>query len=193
MEPALTTRQIERRERILDTAIELASDGGYEAVQMRDVAARADVALGTLYRYFASKDQLLAAAWAHWAARIEPRITARPLKGETMAERAADFLRRATHAFERNPKLAAAVLATVSSTDAGAVEPQQQGNRLIAHILLGVMEDLPPEVAKGIVGVLTHVWHSALLGWVSGRSTMAEVYGALEEACHLLLDPREAA
>src|SRR5579884_3616395 len=108
MEPALTTRQIERRERILDTAIELASDGGYEAVQMRDVAARADVALGTLYRYFTSKDHLLAEAWPHWTARLEPRITARPLRGRTMAERASDFLHRATRAFERNPRLAAA-------------------------------------------------------------------------------------
>jgi len=193
MDTALTTRQMQRRERILETAIELASDGGYEAVQMRDVAARADVALGTLYRYFASKDHLLAAAWAHWASQLEPGITARPLLGESMADRATDFLRRATRAFERNPRLAAAVLTTMSSTDANAALPQQQGSRLIARILMGVMEPLDPAVARGIVGVLNHVWHSALLGWVSGRATITEVYAALGEACHLLLDPREPA
>ena len=191
METSLTTRQLERRERILDTAIELASDGGYEAVQMRDVAARADVALGTLYRYFASKDHLLAEAWAHWTAQLEPRITARPLRGRTMAERASDFLHRATRAFERNPRLAAAVLTTASSTDAAAVQPQQEGSRLIARILLDAMDPLEPEVARGIVGVLNHVWHSALLGWVGGRATISEVYDSLDEACHLLLDPRE--
>lgn len=192
-ETVLTSRQLERRERILDTAIELASEGGYEAVQMRDVASKADVALGTLYRYFASKDQLLAAAWGHWAARLEPRITTRPLRGETMAERATDFLHRATRAFERNPRLAAAVLTTVSSSDASALAPQRQASQLIARMLMGVMEPLDPVVAGGVVGVLNHAWHSALLGWVSGQSTIGEVYDALDEACHLLLDPREPA
>ncbi|MGZ8747399.1 MAG: TetR family transcriptional regulator, partial [Mycobacterium sp.] len=44
--------QRERRKRILDATLAIASKGGYEAVQMRAVAERADVAVGTLYRYF---------------------------------------------------------------------------------------------------------------------------------------------
>ena len=187
----LTLRQLERRERILEAAIELAAEGGYEAVQMRDVAARAGVALGTLYRYFSSKDHLLAAAWAHWAARLEPRITSRPLRGVTMAERATDFLLRATRAFEREPLLAAAVLTAAMSTDSAASGPQQEASGLVGRMLLSVMEPLPPAVADGIREILNHVWYSALLGWVSGRSTMAAVYSTLEQACHLLLDPRE--
>src|SRR5262249_21695626 len=51
--------QRERRKRILDATLALASKGGYDAVQMREVAERADVALGTLYRYFPSKIHLL--------------------------------------------------------------------------------------------------------------------------------------
>src|SRR5215469_11238031 len=51
-----------RRKRILDATLALASKGGYEAVQMRAVAERAQVALGTLYRYFPSKIHLLLGA-----------------------------------------------------------------------------------------------------------------------------------
>ena len=54
--------QRERRKRILDATLVLASKGGYDAVQMRTVAERADVALGTLYRYFPSKIHLLVSA-----------------------------------------------------------------------------------------------------------------------------------
>ena len=54
--------QRERRKRILDATLALASRGGYDAVQMRTVAERADVALGTLYRYFPSKIHLLVSA-----------------------------------------------------------------------------------------------------------------------------------
>src|SRR4029434_3569150 len=52
----LTNSQEARRQRVILTALELAAEGGYDAVQMRDVAARANVALGTIYRYFSSKD-----------------------------------------------------------------------------------------------------------------------------------------
>ena len=51
--------QRERRKRILDATLAIASKGGYEAVQMRAVAERADVAVGTLYRYVPSKVHLL--------------------------------------------------------------------------------------------------------------------------------------
>src|ERR671919_2211077 len=56
--------QRERRKRIVDATIALASKGGYDAVQMRAVADRADVALGTHYRYFPSKIHLLVSAMA---------------------------------------------------------------------------------------------------------------------------------
>ncbi len=56
--------QRERRRRILGATIALTSQGGFDAVQMRAVAERADVALGTLYRYFPSKIHLLVSALA---------------------------------------------------------------------------------------------------------------------------------
>lgn len=59
--------QRERRRRILGASVAIASRGGYAAVQMRAVADRADVAVGTPYRYFQSKlrlDSMLAGAMA---------------------------------------------------------------------------------------------------------------------------------
>ncbi len=44
----LTAAQDARRRRMLREVSALAAEGGYESVQMRDVAARADVAIGTL-------------------------------------------------------------------------------------------------------------------------------------------------
>ena len=71
--------QRERRKRILDATMAIASKGGYEAVQMRAVADRADVAVGTLYRYFPSKVHLLVSALGR---EFEPhRRQDRPLRG----------------------------------------------------------------------------------------------------------------
>ena len=67
-----------RRQRVIDAAMALGLEGGYEAVQMRDVAARADVAMGTVYRYFTSKDHLLAATLVHWVEMLDTRMVQHP-------------------------------------------------------------------------------------------------------------------
>src|SRR5437660_1723459 len=70
VESALTRSQQARRRRVIEAAVELAAEGGYDAVQMRDVAIRGRVAMGTIYRYFTSKDHLLSAAQLERAARL---------------------------------------------------------------------------------------------------------------------------
>src|SRR6266568_3937978 len=70
--------QRERRKRILDATLALASKGGYDAVQMRTVAERADVALGTLYRYFPSKIHLLVGALTEEMEQIQDKLDGEP-------------------------------------------------------------------------------------------------------------------
>ena len=67
----LTRSQAARRNRVIDAAFQLAGEGGYDAVQMRDVASTASVALGTIYRYFSSKDHLLAACQVEWSKDVQ--------------------------------------------------------------------------------------------------------------------------
>lgn len=50
-----------RRERILDAALQLFREAGYDAVRTEDIAAAADVSVGTLYNYFENKGDLLLA------------------------------------------------------------------------------------------------------------------------------------
>ncbi len=91
---------------------------------MRDVAATANVALATIYRYFSSKDHLLAAAMTEWTARLRGRVVQSPPKGETAADQLVDVLLRACRAMERQPKLTIALVRALSSSDSGV---QQSG------------------------------------------------------------------
>ncbi|HNM97251.1 MAG TPA: TetR family transcriptional regulator, partial [Marmoricola sp.] len=88
-----SSAQRERRRRILDATIALASKGGFDAVQMRAVADAADVALGTLYRYFPSKIHLLVSALAVQFDATEAALGRRPIPGDTPAERVMHVLR----------------------------------------------------------------------------------------------------
>ncbi len=61
---ATTPKAKDTRRRIVDAAMELFRDVGYEATTMRAVAASAGVSVGNAYYYFASKAHLLQAFYA---------------------------------------------------------------------------------------------------------------------------------
>jgi TetR/AcrR family transcriptional regulator, cholesterol catabolism regulator len=185
----LTKSQAARRQRVLLAALELGADGGYEAVQMRDVAASAQVALGTIYRYFPSKDALLAAAMVEWMEDLERRVGARAPKGTTTAERVFDVLRRAVSTMERQPKLAEAVITALTSDDREAGGASVATTDVMQRVMLTAFpEGTDPEVEASIARVLGHVWFSCLVAWSNGVGDLEWVASELETACHLLCD-----
>ncbi|HSS12099.1 MAG TPA: TetR family transcriptional regulator [Acidimicrobiales bacterium] len=185
---ALSRSQTARRQRVIAAAVELASDGGYDAVQMRDVAATAHVALGTIYRYFASKDHLLAATLVEWTRDLQERVLQRPARGQSPADRVIDVLGRATHNLERNPKLTAALITAVSAPDPAIKDCQREVNDIMVEVLSGAMsDDVPDELKAGVCRVMSHVWFSALIGWVNGWGGGVNIGDELELAARLLL------
>src|SRR5919204_1997368 len=112
--------QRDRRNRILDATLALASKGGYDAVQMRTVADRADVALGTLYRYFPSKIHLLVSALAAELERTQDKLDRRPIPGETPQERMPYVLSRVTRSMQREPMLTEAMTRAFMFADPSA-------------------------------------------------------------------------
>jgi AcrR family transcriptional regulator len=74
--PGRVERKRGRRiQEIVTTAAELFGARGYDGVSLEDVAERLDVTKGSLYYYFASKDELVTAAietlGTEWTARLE--------------------------------------------------------------------------------------------------------------------------
>ena len=191
-EPAeLSPEQQDRRRRLIDAAFELGAEGGYEAVQMRDVSVTANVALATIYRYFSSKDDLLAAAMTEWTGRLRGRVAQSPPRGETAADQMVDVLRRACQAMERQPKLSEALVRALSSADAGVRASGAEVQRQIASMGDGILADLDPDVRADILAALGHVWYSTLVSWANGRRDFSSVMTELERATRVLITPYE--
>jgi TetR/AcrR family transcriptional regulator, cholesterol catabolism regulator len=189
-ENSLTPKQSDRRRRVIEAAISLATKGGYDAVQMRDVAAEARVALGTLYRYFPSKDQLLVAALNEWAENLRDKQRARPQKGATKADRVAGVLRGTVRAMERQPKLSAAFVTALSSMDAeepGSIERAAQVYQTMSEMIGQAMNgDALPDQDM-LMRVLGQVWFAVLVFWVRGWSPGNQMADDLDAAAHLMI------
>lgn len=67
-----------RREQLLDVALELFGSRGYDATSTRDIAVAAGVTDGLIYKYFQSKDELLAAAIDRAAEQLHSELLELP-------------------------------------------------------------------------------------------------------------------
>ncbi|MFF4757297.1 TetR family transcriptional regulator [Streptomyces sp. NPDC001292] len=185
--PPLTERQEARRRRILRASAQLAGRGGFDAVQMREVAESSQVALGTLYRYFPSKVHLLVATMQDQLERLHGTLRKNPPAGESAAERVAETLMRAFSALQREPHLADAMVRALTFADRSVSPEVDQVSRQTTAIVLDAMGlEEPTTEQLSAVRVIEHTWLSALITWLSGRASIAQVRADMETACRLI-------
>jgi TetR/AcrR family transcriptional regulator, cholesterol catabolism regulator len=174
--------QSQRRERIIRAAAALASRGGIDAVQMRAVAERAGVALGTLYRYFPSKMDLVAAVISEELGHLEASIRRRPPAGPKPSLRAADVLIRATRGLMREPELADALVRSMILS--GEAVQEDFGDRLARLILHATRTEDRTGAA-----LLVSVWVTQLLHLLRGKITLQDLDDIIHIAAARLLRP----
>jgi AcrR family transcriptional regulator len=182
----------ERAKRIVMAAIELAEKGGFEGVRLRDVAAQAEVALGTLYRRFRSKEELLLAALELQMESLEQRFADRSLAGGEPLDRVCDFFRLTTHGMCARPHLARALVRAVAT---GGPDLSQRVasfhdrlETMIARALRGAgTSDPPDEIERRVGQALVNVWFASLTGWASGLHGVDEIVADTDSAADLIL------
>lgn len=187
--------QRDRRRRILDATIALASKGGFDAVQMRAVADRAEVALGTLYRYFPSKIHLLVSALARELEQTNAAFERKPIPGDTAPDRVMYVLSRATRGLQRDPNLTEALTRAFMFADASVANEIHVVGMTVTKLLMRAIDDPaqpsgdiePTEEDIAIAKVIGDVWLASLVQWVTGRSSAVDVSRSMDVAVRLLL------
>jgi AcrR family transcriptional regulator len=187
---SLTQSQLARQERMLEVATRLATDGGFDAVQMRTVAVDADVALGTLYRYFPSKEHLLVSAMLRQIGELAIRLTVKPPSGLEPTERVVDVLRRANQALQRQPQFTLAVVRALASGDETVAPAVRQVRESMRSIILAAIGEGTSPRDEVVAEILEEVWLSALVSWISGVDSAQSVIRKLHDATGLLFEAR---
>ncbi|MCO5991839.1 TetR family transcriptional regulator [Actinoallomurus rhizosphaericola] len=185
--PGVRSRsQHQRRRRIVQAAAALASRGGVEAMQMRTVAERAGVALGTLYRYFPSKMDLVVAVVSEEMDTLEGSLERRPPRSATAAGRAVEVLMRATRGLMREPELADALIRSLLLSDVKT----DFGNRMTG--MLARVTGTDADAGEGgesriLLRSLSSVWVMEMIEMLRGHTTNEEIQARLEIAAARLL------
>ncbi|MCW2542931.1 MAG: transcriptional regulator [Frankiales bacterium] len=184
-----TAAQRARRERILAATLALAGKGGYDAVQMREVAERSEVALGTLYRYFPSKVHLLVSAMAQEVERLSLRLQKHQAIGETRAERVAFVLERSTRSLQRDPLLTEAMVRALMAADVTVANEVRTVREGMAHLIVQAIRGDGPEQEhdEELAAILQDVWFARQIAWLGGRIEAADVWLDIHLAIQLVL------
>src|SRR5260370_11160001 len=157
----------ERRKRMLGATLALAYKGGYDAVQMRTVAERADVALGTLYRYFPSKIHLLVSALVQELERTQEKLNRKPIPGDTPYDPMLYVLSRVTRTMQRAPLLTDAMTTAFMFADPSAAAEVNAVARQMEKMFTQAIHDSEPTPDDApIARVIGDVWLSNLVAWV---------------------------
>jgi AcrR family transcriptional regulator len=179
------------RRRILDAALELASTGGYEAVQVRALAGVAGVSSRTIYAYFPSLDSLLIVAVAEQSQDLYARFANSAPKGRTPVARVNQLISELTATMTANRALTVALLRALLSGKPD-VSQYVNGFRTVLQTILATAIAPKGSTKRDveIAEILESIWFTALIGWAIGTDPDAHIGEIIQRSTRLLLTNR---
>ncbi|MEU7630077.1 helix-turn-helix domain-containing protein [Nocardia sp. NPDC049220] len=152
-------RAKETRDRILESATQLFADRGVDDTSTNRIAAHAGMSIGSLYRYFADKDEILAELRSRLLAELEEQFTAAVLTGLSLdpGESFAVSLRGIVHALIEHRALVRALAARAALDGLGFGELERRllvlTRAYLSHLLGPLPDDELDVKAYVMVGV----------------------------------------
>jgi AcrR family transcriptional regulator len=181
----------ERRKRIVEAALASLEEQDYEQIRINEVAQRADVALGTLYRYFTSKEALYAVVLQEWLAHLgtEGFTPGAGLPKERIRTR----VHAVINAFEQQPRFFKLLMLLYSSNDPD-VDPIRTAIAANAQRLLARdMDVLAAPTTDDTAIMLWSIISNQLINAAYHNGSYAEVHRIADVYISLLPDQTEQA
>lgn len=173
----MTAGQREKRQLLLEATLRLLESSHPEAIGVKDVATESGIALATLYRFFHSKDHLMAAAMLFWEGRLgSTRISELNSDGlpASTEERVIEVLRRASRSYLGRPHMLALLIAVATTRDPYAMELGAELRLEIRTVLVRQMMEFEESQAHLFSEVIQALWFDMLVHWHAGRVSMTD-------------------
>ena len=163
-----TARGAAARDRLYLTAIEMIAERGFEATTLREIAKKADVSVGLLYRYFPSKQSVVIALYDELSSEYARQ--AEDLPAGRWRDRFVHALRTSLNVLRPHQvALRALTPVLIGDPEEGIFSPATAFSRLRVQQVFerAVLEatDAPKGQLAGAVGRLLYLVHLAVLLW----------------------------
>lgn len=170
-----TSKARQTRQHILDTALQLFADQGYQKTTLREIATRAEVSLGLTYRYFSRKEELVAALYEQLT--LETETAVQNLPAAPMATRFVTALRHCLTGLQPHREALGALFGAGLDPESelsvlgDATSPLRQrtwGTYL--QVVAGASDPPKPHQAHELATLFYSIHLSLILFWLQDRS-----------------------
>lgn len=181
------------RDRLVEATIELATEGGYDAVTIRTVASHAGVSVPTVYQHVSSKDELLVETLMSLGERSGAQLREHPPAGAAPAERISAVFEQIMRAAHERPLLYQALYRawvaqapTMALADGSPGFGPERATWIGEAIRAGGATGLSEADLDAATRILSCLFLGALIEVASGRD-LDDVVALLNDAAHRLL------
>jgi TetR/AcrR family transcriptional regulator, cholesterol catabolism regulator len=177
----LEQSQAARRSRIIEAVLELAQSDGYEGVQLRAVSGRSGVSIDTIYRYYRTRDALIAAAVRIWVERefIAPsRDWPQPA---TPAERFLAVTRQMWALWENNPRMLKVYVRAVELEGRVPDGLRAQALERVRPLLESALRDVEPVLREDLLMIHATATHSLMASVVNDQLAVTDAAPVMEK------------
>jgi AcrR family transcriptional regulator len=193
MDEALDRRGDRSDDRMLAVVVEILEADGYDAVQLREVARRARVSLSTIYKRYATRDQLILAALEAWMedhryAGVSPHPRE---PGTSLYEAMMGLFRTIFEPWEQHPGMLTAYFRARSSQSGQQL--LQRGLDIVVPAGLELLADVDDAFVADFNDVILNVVYGLLGRFSTGEIDITEILPTLDRAVHWLTTGYEAA
>lgn len=168
---------------IIEIVVDLLDTEGYEAVQLREVARRARVSLATIYKRYATRDELIVAALEWWmetnryaGLAAQPAVTS----GSSVYSNLMDLFRTIFGPWEQHPQMLRSYFRARSGP--GGQRLIQRGLDAVLPVARAVTAQLDSGFAQDLELILTGVVFGFLGRFTEGEIDVTEIMPGIERA-----------
>jgi AcrR family transcriptional regulator len=166
---------------IIAIVVELLDTQGYEAVQLREVARRARVSLATIYKRYATRDELIVAALEWWMdANRYANLPVNGGGGESLYSDLMQVLRTIFEPWERHPLMLRSYFRARSGP--GGDRLIQRGVDAVVPVAKSILVQVDSAYAKDLELILTGVVYGSLARFTQGEIEVTEIVPGIERA-----------
>ncbi len=151
-------KDFDKREAILQAMLELISKHGFHSSPMSEVAKKANVAAGTIYHYFKSKDELICALYVYKRETTIQNIFKNDDPSKPFKDRFRHFYLQTINYFTENPKEFYFIEQFMNSPYFGMLKKDEIARLeqpiydfLRKAVFTQVLRDVPPKILIAIV------------------------------------------
>ena len=173
-------------DRLLAVVVEILETEGYDAVQLREVARRARTSLATIYKRYATREDLILGALETWLDenRYSDVTPHRRGEGESLHQALMSLFRIIFEPWERNPGMLTAYFRARSSPRGQQLF--RRGLDIVAPAGLELMADVDDEFIANLDAILSSVIYGLLGRFVAGEIAITDILPTLDRTVYWL-------